>query len=447
MRRDTINSDAIWAALGRLWVMRGEVLRLAAMTVALALTVYVISGWLLVIALILLAAAVLANGDVRRWAHWQVMVWHTNRWWKAVTPATILARSSRVPKVKEVVNTPAGTRIRVRLVVGQSVEDLEKAAPVLAAAANCREVRVTRDPVKAKFAQVTFVTRDPLDTPAIPWAHAHAERLSLWDPIPVGVDENGQVATIRLPEKNILLGGEPGGGKSAAISMLAATAALDPEVRLWLMDGKLVELAAWEPCAHRTAGAAVDDAVELLRDLREEMEERYRHLLADGLRKTTAADGFPLHMVICDELAFYLTCEDRKQRAVFGDLLRDIVARGRAAGIIVVAATQKPGTEVIPSSLRDLFALRWAMRCNTPQASDTIMGQGWASEGYSAARIAPDQRGVGFLLAEDGLPRRIRAGYLDDAAVDALATRARALRTPVMPAQTDEPAPVEADEE
>jgi S-DNA-T family DNA segregation ATPase FtsK/SpoIIIE len=140
-------------------------------------------------------------------------------------------------------------------------------------------------------------------------------------------------------------------------------------------------------------------------------------------------------VVACDELAFYLTVEDRKQRTRFAELLRDLVARGRAAGIIVIAATQKPAADVVPSALRDLFGFRLAMRCTTPQASDTILGQGWASQGHNAATITPSQRGVGLLLAEDGLPVRIRAFYLDDQAVDELADRAAALRhaDPVAP--------------
>ena len=424
----TSNADLLAGLFGLVWDVRRGLLRLVALAIGLALIVDAIGAVATCMVIVATVAGIVTVPEGREWARWRWIVWRTRQWWRTATPATTLARNEHVPKIKGIENTPTGLRLRVRLLVGQSVEDLEKAAPVLAAAANVREVRVLRDPLKAKYAQVTLVSRDPLDVPAIPWANADAEVLSLWDPIPVGIDEDGQVVYILLPERNVLLGGEPGGGKSAAISMLAATAALDPEVRLWLMDGKLVELAAWEPCAHRTAGASIDEAVELLKALREEMEERYRHLLAKGLRKTTVADGFPLHVVICDELAFYFTVEDSKQRKLFADLLRDIVSRGRAAGIIVIAATQKPGTEVIPSSLRDLFAFRWAMRCNTPQASDTILGQGWASEGYSAARINPDQRGVGFLLSEDGLPRRVRAGYLDDAAVDALAVRARGLR-------------------
>jgi S-DNA-T family DNA segregation ATPase FtsK/SpoIIIE len=158
------------------------------------------------------------------------------------------------------------------------------------------------------------------------------------------------------------------------------------------------------------------------------MEDRYRELLARGQRKISRDDDLPLHVIACDELAFYLTAEDRKQRSRFAELLRDLVARGRAAGVIVIAATQKPAADVVPSALRDLFGFRLAMRCTTPQASDTILGQGWASQGYSAATIGLSQRGVGLLLAEDGVPVRLRSFYLDDRALDQLAERACSLR-------------------
>ena len=82
----------------------------------------------------------------------------------------------------------------------------------------------------------------------------------------------------------------------------------------------------------------------------------------------------------------------------------------------------------MPTALRDLFGFRLALRCNTPQASDTILGQGWATLGHNAAAITPGQRGVGVLLAEDGSPVRLRGFYIGDCDVDELAARAAALR-------------------
>jgi S-DNA-T family DNA segregation ATPase FtsK/SpoIIIE len=156
------------------------------------------------------------------------------------------------------------------------------------------------------------------------------------------------------------------------------------------------------------------------------MDERYRELLARGLRKVHREDGLPLHLVVVDELAFYLSLPDRRVRQEFVELLRDLVARGRAAGVIVVAATQKPGADVVPSALRDLFGFRLALRCNTPQASDTILGQGWASAGADASTVPGGQRGVGYLLTEDERPLRIKTYHLCDEDIAAIVERATA---------------------
>ena len=129
-----------------------------------------------------------------------------------------------------------------------------------------------------------------------------------------------------------------------------------------------------------------------------------------------------------DELAFYVAGPDRKLSAEFAGRLRDLVARGRAVGVIVLAATQKPAAEVIPTSLRDLFGFRWALRCLTPQASDTVLGAGWAGLGHTTSAVDAADRGVGLLLAEGGMPVRLRACWLDDDQLATLAARAEALR-------------------
>lgn len=92
--------------------------------------------------------------------------------------------------------------------------------------------------------------------------------------------------------------------------------------------------------------------------------------------------------------------------------------------MVVLAATQRPSSDIVPTSVRDLFGFRWAMRCATRDASDTILGAGWAAEGYSAADIDPACRGVGYLLHEGGVPVRMRADYLGDAALAMVAARA-----------------------
>ena len=84
------------------------------------------------------------------------------------------------------------------------------------------------------------------------------------------------------------------------------------------------------------------------------------------------------------------------------------------AGVIFLAATQKPSGDTIPTYLRDLFAFRWAFRCTTPQMSDPILGAGWSTAGYIASTIDAAHRGVGYLLHEGGEPVRMRTFNLTE---------------------------------
>jgi FtsK/SpoIIIE family len=351
------------------------------------------------------------------------------RWALACRHANLASRNDRVPRITRCKLTRAGEQLRVRVPAGGQVPDLEAEAERLAAFLGVREVRVTREADSARHARVVVLRRDPLADPVpVPWPLAHAGELSLWRPIPVGVDEDGSEVTLTLPERNLLEGGEPGSGKSNILQLLVAVGALDPGVRLTLLDPKLVELAGWQGSAARLVGPSVDEAIDVLKQLIGEVDDRYLTLLANRARKVTEGDGLPLHLVAIEELAYYTNGPDRKAAQAFSTLLRDFVARGRAAGMVTVATTQKPSADVVPTYLRDLFGFRWALRCSTPDASDTILGRGWASQGYSAAQIDPATRGVGWLLQEGGIPVRLRACWLDDLDLAELARRAEQAR-------------------
>jgi S-DNA-T family DNA segregation ATPase FtsK/SpoIIIE len=150
-----------------------------------------------------------------------------------------------------------------------------------------------------------------------------------------------------------------------------------------LVDGKRVELGLWRDCAEAFVGPSITDAITTLKALQAEMDERYDMLLSIGQR---------------------------------------------TAGIIVVAATQRPSSDIVLTSLRDLFGYRWAFRCSTHASSDVILGHGWANEGFTAASIDPATRGVGWLIAEGGIPRRLKSAFLTDDQVGELAEHAAALR-------------------
>jgi len=264
------------------------------------------------------------------------------------------------------------------------------------------------------------------------------DRLSIWDPIHLGVDEYATDVACTLIYRHLLLAGEPGAGKSNALNLVVAHAALSTDCELWLMDSKRVELGPWRELAERFVGPNLDHAIDTLAELQAEIDHRYDLLDSGRRRKIESADQLPVIMLVIDELAYYsATIGEKRQRETFAMLLRDVVARGRAAGIIVVAATQRPSSDIIPTSLRDLFGYRLAFRCTTDSSSDIVLGHGWASRGYDASTIDPAERGIGWLLAEGGIPRRMRCAYLTDQQVSAIAAYALQLRYP--PTQADEP--------
>src|SRR5829696_1845136 len=254
--------------------------------------------------------------------------------------------------------------------------------------------------------------------------------LSMFDRVFLGMDEDGHRVEVELVYRNILIGGEPGGGKSVALNNVVAHAALSPDCRLWLFDGKQVELGLWADVAEVFVGNDIAECLTALRELQALMDARYAWLRGQRRRKVIQADGADLVVAVVDEVAYYSATVGRKQdQEEFSRLLRDVVARGRAAGVIVVAATQRPSVDIIPTSLRDLFGYRLAFRCTTEISSDIILGHGWAKAGYDASTIAPEDRGVGWLRAEGVIPVRIKSAYLADVQIYDLVDYAAWLRT------------------
>jgi S-DNA-T family DNA segregation ATPase FtsK/SpoIIIE len=256
--------------------------------------------------------------------------------------------------------------------------------------------------------------------------------LSIFDAMHVGIDEFGHPVRVPMIYKNMLIGGEPGAGKSALLNVVVAHAALSLNCRLCLIDAKQVELGQWRHCADLFVGPNLDQALILLTRLQIMMDRRYVYLLDCERRKIAAVDTFNPYLLAIDEIAYFsATVGDKKSQEKFATLLRDLVARGRAVGIIVVAATQRPSSDIIPTSLRDLFAWRFAGRCTTNSSSDIILGHGWAQQGWSANTISPTNPGVGLLIAEDGMPSLVKVAYLDDTTCAAIAAYATTLRATV----------------
>jgi DNA segregation ATPase FtsK/SpoIIIE, S-DNA-T family len=259
-----------------------------------------------------------------------------------------------------------------------------------------------------------------------------AAPLSMFDPVYVAQDEIGKPVYLDFADQvGIILAGEPGAGKSVGLANIVAHGALSyRDCRLTLIDGALVELGAWRSCADEFIGPDINHAIAVVEAQQRAITECCQMLLDTGRRKIVKGDGEPINLTVIDELAYFsATVGTKAEREKFNTTLRDCSARGRKCAYRYVIATQRPSTDIVPSSLRDLFGYRWAFRCATDDSSDVVLGKGAAKAGYTAAVIADEARGVGLLRAEGKrIPRRVKAAYLTDSDIARIAVRAAYLR-------------------
>jgi hypothetical protein len=250
--------------------------------------------------------------------------------------------------------------------------------------------------------------------------------------VPFGRDEHGNQVNLGLLETNLLLGGIPGGGKSGGLTAYLSGIARLEFVSIIGIDPKKVEQAGWAARFSKIV-TEPDDVLDVLEALTDEMNRRYEALAAQGRKKLTPdmlSNETPLICVVIDELANLVSLGvDKARDASISTAIRNLVALGRAASIIIVTATQKPGSDVIPTSLRDLIQMRVAFATTNVDMTDTILGKGAGNAGGPAHEIAPNQKGVAYVLSEESrIPRRIRTYWVPDEEVVAIAERTKHLR-------------------
>ncbi|GCE01555.1 FtsK/SpoIIIE domain-containing protein [Embleya hyalina] len=354
----------------------------------------------------------------------------------AMVDATMIKPTQEIRLVGPIRPDGDGWAATVDLPSGVAGEDVVGKVTKLAAALNVSAARVVLtalveadgEDVPEGRVEIWVAKRDPYaKTYASPLVD-RIEPTDMWGKVPLLRGVKGQLIEVETFEKSFLFAGEPGAGKSMTAASLLMAIGLDPHAELWLAPAKQgVDTQDWEPiCARMCEPDDPESFHEMLQELRAEMDDRYALIRSRRAKKLHRSMGKPLLFLWCDELAFFIQDEDWGKK--IHKALRDILARGRASGIVPVLATQKPAATVIPTDLRDLIAYRWGGRCATSQASDTILGQGMASLGYNAARIRRRHRGVGWWFAEEAAPELSRGQLVEDDEQKAVAERAYELR-------------------
>lgn len=385
---------------------------------------------LVVLALTVTVCVPLAVPQSRRYALGWMRCGRTRRLMRAGLAATkMINTAGQVPRVRSVKATPVGERVELRTRAGHSAELLSLRMEELRAALKARTVRIDRDPEASNKITMEVVRRDPLAAVAmVAWLDQAKPTLSLWDPMHLGTTELGVDRRLSLVGRGIVAGGIMDSGKSSLLNLVVATAAKSPAA-LYLIDPQGVQFGPWRARATMYAQKDPDEALAVLEAVQVEIDERLAAMeaLPGVVRKLTpaVADQLGLHpfVLAIDELAYHTaTVGSGAQRDRFASTARDVVSRGRAAGLIPVMATQRPTQDVVPRALTDLFGIRVAFKTANDANSDILLGTGLAARGYNAAEIDLESRGVGLLLGPSGIPERIKVAWVSDDVIDGLAS-------------------------
>jgi S-DNA-T family DNA segregation ATPase FtsK/SpoIIIE len=225
-----------------------------------------------------------------------------------------------------------------------------------------------------------------------------ANTATVLDGVRFGVDRRGRAVIVPVVNSSCLIGGKPGSGKSVGMSHVLRVAAEAPDAQLWAVDLKRgVEIAEWRPHAYAVA-TTPDECLPMLRLLEKTMDDRLDAMAGVSKQWAPSADG-PQIVLTVDELA-------ELDEPSF-DVLRRIMSLGRAAGISVWAATQRPSADLVPTALRTLFGVAVSFGVRRRSDSDVILGTGWSSDGVDASKLsAPGECWI--VGAGDG-PRHVKA--------------------------------------
>lgn len=207
-------------------------------------------------------------------------------------------------------------------------------------------------------------------------------------PVGLGKDIAGKpVITDLAKMPHLLVAGTTGSGKSVCVNTLISSILFSrkpEEVKLLLIDPKMVELSVYNGIPHLMAPVVTDmkKAAAVLRWAVREMEARYKAFAASGKRDVKSyneahpKEAMPLIVLIIDELAdLMMTAPDDIEESI-----SRLAQMARAAGIHMVLATQRPSVNVITGSIKANVPSRISFAVGSQIDSRTILDMAGAEK-------------------------------------------------------------------
>ncbi len=263
----------------------------------------------------------------------------------------------------------------------------------------------------------------------------------------LGKDIGGKAVVVDLAKMpHLLVAGTTGSGKSVGVNTMILSLlykSTPEEVRLIMIDPKMLELSVYEGIPHLLSEVVTDmkEAANALRWCVGEMERRYKLMSSLGVRnlkgynakvEEATANGSPLRdplwrstdnmlemppeldklpaiVVVIDEFADMMMIVGKKVE----ELIARIAQKARAAGIHLVLATQRPSVDVITGLIKANIPTRMAFQVSSKIDSRTILDQ----------QGAENLLGMGdmlYLPPGSGVPTRVHGAFVDDHEVHAV---------------------------
>jgi S-DNA-T family DNA segregation ATPase FtsK/SpoIIIE len=292
-----------------------------------------------------------------------------------------------------------GTFAQIRLPMGVTADMIAAKGKTLAA--NLGRAALETWPTQGEEAGILdlwIADKGRLGAGAGPWPLLHEGTVDVFSGVPIGKTQRGQIVYGLFFERNWLVGGRPGQGKTSLVRILVLGAALDPTAELWVFV--IAQNTDFAPLAPRLSRYEVGmgpgvaaAAVQALADLFAEMERRGK-LLATlpgsppaTSRKLANKPALGLHPLIC----VISECHELFGHPQYGSqaakLAISVIKQGRKFGITLILDTQSPTAASIPTDVTRNVSCGVAFSVADHEANDGLLGAGRYRAGIRATEL------------------------------------------------------------
>ncbi len=213
---------------------------------------------------------------------------------------------------------------------------------------------------------------------------------------------------------HLLVAGTTGSGKSVGIHTMLLSLLFKlnfNELKLILIDPKKLELAAYEDLPHLIFPVVTDSkqAINALKWAVKEMENRYETMAKVGVRniasynEKTPQEKMPFIVTVIDEMADLMLIAGKEIEVC----VQRLAQMGRASGIHIIIATQRPSVDVITGTIKANLPTRISFKLATKIDSRTILGDASGADQLLGS-------GDMLFLSTDGKLTRIHGSYVSE---------------------------------